>query len=192
MSIAAEAGAGSPYLYAQRGTHTARRLAGGARGTTGLPGPTSLDLSGPRLAFSWDWSPSGRGIHASDIRVDVVRGSHRTLQSIRGGLIARTLISPRIVLRKVLWGRTMVAGNGGRSDFLYDKDSVRGGTLHAQAPNFLASTSGMPSVGGIYYLTTQVPTQSGPAGQAPACGTPPEAYPAACTLALSDPLTFVR
>lgn len=181
-----------PYLYAKRGTHTARRLPGGARGTTGLPGPTSLDLSGPRLAFGWDWRPAGRGTHASDVRVDVVKGSHRTLQSVRGGLVARSLFSPSISLRRVLWGRTLVAGNGGRSDFLYDGDSVRGGTRSAPAPTFLTSTSGLPSTGGTYYLTMQSPTTSGPAGRAPACASPAEAYPAACTITRSDPVTFRR
>ena len=118
----------------------------------------------------------------------MVRGSHRTLQSIRGGLIARTLISPSIILKSVLWGRTLVAGNGGRSDFLHDADALRsGGIRHAQAPNFLVSTSGLPSVGGVNYLTTQLPTQSGPAGQAPACGNPAAAYPAACTVARQRP-----
>lgn len=181
-----------PYLYAKRGSHSARRVPGGARGTTGLPGPTSLDLSGSRLAFSWDWRPSGRGIHASDVRVDVVKGSHRTLQSVRGGLVARTLFSPTIVVRRVAWGRALVAGNGGRSDFLYDRDSVRGGTRHSQAPNFLVSTAGVPSQGGLYYLTTQSPRLSGPAGRAPACAPPAEALPAMCTVARTDPLTFGR
>jgi hypothetical protein len=181
-----------PYLYAKRGTHTARLLPGGARGTTGLPGPTSLDLSGPRLAFTWEWMPSGRGIHATDLRVDVVRGSHRTVQSVRGGLVSRTLLSPSINLREMLWGRTVVAGNGGRSDFLYDKDSVRGGTRDLQAPNFLVQTAGVPSLTGVYYLTTQSPAFSGLAGRAPACGAPGETYPAACVLARRDPNPFAR
>ena len=185
-----------PYLYAKRDTHTARRVPGGARGTTGLPGPTSLDLSGPRLAFGWDWRPSGRGIHASDVRVDVVRGSHRTVQSTRGGLVSRSLFSPSIVVRRMLWGRTLVAGTGGRSDFLFDSDSLRGGTRRAQGPNFLVATAGLslsggvPGGGGPYFLTTQIPTTSGPAGRAPACGAPVEAYPAACTVGRTDPLTF--
>jgi len=181
-----------PYLYAKRGTHTARRVPGGARGKNGLPGPTSLDLSGPRLAFSWDWRPTGRGIHASDIRVDVVRGSHRTLQSIRGGLISRTLLSPSIVVRNVFWGRTLFAGNGGRSDFLDDSDSLRGRVRSAPAPTFLASTSGFPSPNVIYYMTTQSPTSTGPAGRTPACGAPAEAFPATCTVARTDALTFGR
>jgi hypothetical protein len=179
-----------PYLYAKRGLHTPRQLPGGARGTTGLPGPTSLDLFGPRLAFSWDYQPRSRGIHASDIRVDVVRGPHRTLQSVRGGLVARTLMSPSIVLKEMLWGRTLAAGNGGRSDLLYDANSLPGGTRNVQAPNFLASTSGVPSRGGIYYLTTQSPTATGPAGSVPACGAPAEAFPPTCTVARTDPLTF--
>jgi hypothetical protein len=95
-------------------------------------------------------------------------------------------------VRNVLWGRTLVAGNGGRSDFLYDADSVRGRTRSVQGPNFLVSTAGVPSVGGIYYMSTQSPTVSGPAGRAPACGLPAESYPAACTVAQTDPLNFGR
>ena len=44
----------------------------------------------------------------------------------------------------------------------------------------------------MYYLTTQNPTPSGPAGRAPACGAPAETYPAACTVGRTDALTFVR
>ena len=181
-----------PYLYEKRGNHSSRRLPGGARGTTGLPGPTSLDLGGSRLAFTWGYRPTGRRSLAYDVRVDVVRGSHRVLQSVRSATVSRSLMSPSIVLRNVLWGRALVAGTGGRSDFLDDGDSLRGGTRHAQAPNFLVETSGVPSRGGIYYLTTQSPMPSGPAGKAPACGVPADAYPATCTLARTDTLAFVR
>jgi hypothetical protein len=84
-----------------------------------------------------------------------------------------------------------VAGNGGRGDFLYDSDSVRGGVRRAQGLNFLVSTSGVPTRGGIYYLTTQSPTSSGPAGRASACGAA-EAYPASCIVGRTDALTFGR
>ena len=100
-------------------------------------------------------------------------------------------MSPSIILREMLWGRTLAAGNGGRSDFLYDPDSLRGRTSIAQGPSFLASTSGVPSRGGIYYLTTQSPTATGPAGSVPACGAPADVFPPACTVARTDPLTFV-
>lgn len=177
------------YLFdfdAQREVKYAPTTGGNASEFLPTASPASRIAFARVYDFGWDWPPSGRGIHASDIRVDVVRGSHRTLQSVRLGLVARALFSPSIVVRRMLWGRTLVAGNGGRSDFLYDKGSVRGRTLHAQGPNFLASVSGVPSRGGIYYLTTQNPTASGPAEQAPACGAPAETYPVGRT----DPLTF--
>jgi hypothetical protein len=180
-----------PYLYAIRNNHSPRRLPGGPRGTTGLPGPTSLDLNGPRLAFAWDSRPSGHGNTESDIRLDIVRGSNRTLQSIRGGLTARTLFTPSISLQQVLWGQTTFAGAGGRSDFVYDADSVRGSRKTVQGPNFLLSAAGLPSFGGTYYVTTQSPTATGPASQAPACSPPPAtAYPATCVVGRTDPLTF--
>jgi hypothetical protein len=50
----------------------------------------------------------------------------------------------------------------------------------------------MPVLGGTYYLTTQSPTVTGPAGQPPACGAPAATYPAACTVGPTDPLTFGR
>jgi hypothetical protein len=164
-------------------------LPGGPRGTTGLPGPTSLDLNGPRLAFAWDSRPSGRGFTESDIRLDVVRGSNRTLQSVRGGLTARTLFSPSISLKEMLWGETVFPGGGGQSDFVYDADAARGSRKSIKGPNFLLSTAGLPSLGGIYYMTTQSPTTSD--GAAPACSPPPAtAYPATCLVGRTDPLTF--
>lgn len=49
-----------PYVYVRRiaGAEHSERQPGGARGLTGRPGPTSLDLAGRRLALTW-----GRRLH---------------------------------------------------------------------------------------------------------------------------------
>jgi hypothetical protein len=187
-----------PYLYAKRGSHSLRRLPGGPRGLTGLPGPTSLDLSGPRLAFGWDWAPRTRGIRASTVRVDVARGSHRTLDTIIGGLIGRTLFSPSIVVRDVLWGRTILnEGSGGSSDFRYDPASGRR-ILTAPASPFMVSAAGVPGRGGIYYIATKSPSGSGGLGRPPLCGALPPppldavAVPSTCTVARTGALSFKR
>jgi hypothetical protein len=184
-----------PYLYAKRGSHSLRRLPGGARGRTGLPGPTSLDLSGPRLAFSWDYTPLHRGITASKVAVDEIRGPHRTLESVVGGLTLRSLFSPSIALRDVLWGRT-VAIDGDRSEFHYAPGLTRA-TRSAQAPLYIISTAGLPSRGGIYYEATQnlsvlskPPPCSAPTGSPPPAGTDP--LPPPCVIARTDTLTFTR
>jgi hypothetical protein len=181
-----------PYLYVKR--RSLRRLPGGPRGKTGLPGPTSLDLSGPRLAFGWDWTPLRRGISASKVLVDVVGGSHRTLESVLGGLTLRTLFSPSIVGREVLWGRT-VAIEADRSDFHVHSAASRGALQTAPGPTFLVSTAGVPSRGGIYYLTTQnlsvlskPPPCSVPSGPLPLGS--PHSFPAACTIGQTGTLAF--
>jgi hypothetical protein len=44
-----------PYLYVRTldDDATSRRQPGGARGSSGVPGPMALDLAGSRLAFTW-------------------------------------------------------------------------------------------------------------------------------------------
>jgi hypothetical protein len=125
--------------------------------------------------------------------VDGVRGSHRTLESIVGGLVGRTLFSPSIIGRDVLWGRTVVGENGDRSDFRYRPGS-RGAILTAPSATFLISTAGAPARGGIYYMTTKSMAGSGSgAGRPPACASSHAGeFPAACTIAQTSPLTFTR
>jgi hypothetical protein len=183
-----------PYLYAKRGSHSLRRLRGGPRGRSGLPGPTSLDLSGRRLAFGWDWAPRHRGIAASTVRVDTVDGSHRTLDRIIGGLNVRTLFSPSIVVRDVLWGRTVVPEDRPpRSDFRYHKGSIVTLALTAAAPLVLVSTAGVPARGGIYYITSRSAPSPPVPGGAPGCGSSPPGqspYPATCTVGRTGPVAF--
>ena len=59
-----------PYLYRRelRESARSRRQPGGARGSSGLPGPTGLDLYGRHLAFTWMWSRGGDG--QSEVRLD--------------------------------------------------------------------------------------------------------------------------
>ncbi len=184
-----------PYLYAKRGSHSLRRLPGGPRGKTGLPGPTSLDLNGARLAFGWDWTPLHRGVTASAVVVDEIRGPHRTLESVTGGLTLRTLFSPSISLRDVLWGRTIAIDNP-RSEFHFAPGLTRS-TRSAPGPLYMVSTAGLPARGGIYYMTTQnlsqlskPPPCNQPTGSPPPPGADP--FPPACVIARTDPLTFAR
>jgi hypothetical protein len=177
------------YLYAKRGNHSLRRLPGGPRGETGLPGPTSLDLNGPRLAFGWEWTPRAHGFRGSQVRVDVVKGSHRTLQSVTSGLTQRSLLTPTIVAGDVLWGFTIV-GEGDHSEFRHGSASGRGAILKAPAATYLVSAAGVPYRGGVYYLSTR--STEWVANKPPACGSPPEAFPPACTVAQADPVPFTR
>jgi hypothetical protein len=61
-----------PYLYRRPldGSRGSQRQPGGARGGSGLPGPTALDLYGRHLAFAWVWSRGGRG--QSELRLDTL------------------------------------------------------------------------------------------------------------------------
>jgi hypothetical protein len=182
------------YLYAKRGSHSLRRLPGGPRGLSGLPGPTSLDLSGSRLALAWDWNPRNRGIRGSTVRLDEVGGAHRTLESIIGGLIGRSLFTPSLIGGEVLWGRSIVLESGdGSSDFRYRRASSRGSVLGTPAPFSLISTAGTPMRGGIYYIASRNVAGSGLPNRPPACASVPgDGFPSSCTVAQTGPLMFTR
>ena len=75
-----------PYLYARplRGDARSRRQPGGSRGTTGLPGPTSLDLYGRRLSFTWNYTTDDSPNRAiTELRLDTVDGRHEVLSQAR-------------------------------------------------------------------------------------------------------------
>lgn len=73
-----------PYLYTRRlSGGSSQRERGGSRGTrqSGLPGPSSLDLSGSRLAFTWSYENEpvrrGRALvrrYTSEVRLNSVGG----------------------------------------------------------------------------------------------------------------------
>lgn len=70
-----------PYLYARplKGG-TSKRLAGGSRGRSGLPGPTGLDLFGRRLAFTWEWRLGNR--LRSELRQDTLGGRRQLIRRV--------------------------------------------------------------------------------------------------------------
>ncbi len=78
-----ELGAGGPSL----------RQAGGPRGRSGLPGPTSLDLYGDRLVFAWVWGEGAQG--RSEVRLSTVGSGDAALiaEASWSSSIAR-LLSP--------------------------------------------------------------------------------------------------
>lgn len=89
-----------PYLYV-RGTGTSERQPGGARGSTGLPGPTSLDLAGTRLAFTW-----GLDVR-TEARFDTTGGGERELlDSTSRGEASREVLSAFVFNGRIWWAHT--------------------------------------------------------------------------------------
>lgn len=70
-----------PYVYV-RGDGPSERQPGGMRGETGLPGPTSLDLAGVRLALTWGATVNGDS--RTDARLDTTTGGHTLLEFTTG------------------------------------------------------------------------------------------------------------
>ncbi len=71
-----------PYLYVRSLTEKAhsRRQPGGSRGISGLPGPTSLDLYGRRLSFTWNHATDNAPARGTtELRLDTVDGDHEVL-----------------------------------------------------------------------------------------------------------------
>jgi hypothetical protein len=191
-----------PYLYAKRG-RSVHRIPGGSRGTTGLPGPTSLDLKGRLLAFGWDFSRRNRGIGASEARVATVAGSTELLESETTGLAVRLVITPGLASGPpgpaggIYWGRIITTGDaGGLHKFLVresrSRQRIRLGPLdEAPAPqNVLSLACGLSCADSLYYVAIPSLSLRRAPGGAPICG--PLDAPAACTVALSGSLSFVE
>jgi len=120
------------------------RQAGGPRGSSGLPGPTSLDLNGDRLAFGWVWGEGAQG--RSEVRLT-------TLGSREAGLIAEAnwsstiarLLNPHVAEGSVWFASERTQPRGGKTVSL-------GGRMHryrledrqlsvAPAPDWLVSAA---------------------------------------------------
>jgi hypothetical protein len=82
-----------PYLYV-RGSGASQRQPGGMRGETGLPGPTSLDLAGIRLGFTWATTTR------QETRLDTTTGGHELLEFTTG---ANRLRSAFVFAGRVWW-----------------------------------------------------------------------------------------
>lgn len=95
-----------PYLYTRAlDGGPSEREPGGARGRTGLPGPTSLDLYGRRLAFVWNHRTGETG-GVTELRLDTVDGGRRVLSSARhdGKESYATFLSPQGVHGRIVYG----------------------------------------------------------------------------------------
>jgi hypothetical protein len=128
-----------PYLYLRRiGSEGSKRLPGGPRGDTGLPGPTGLDLYGRRLTFAWTLSTGGEQPKHSQIRLDTLGANHVVIDTKRAGLAGRILVSPGIVKGRIHWAQQMLhPGALGRSEpeAFYRRYSISTGrTEEAQVP----------------------------------------------------------
>jgi hypothetical protein len=99
-----------PYLYSRRldGKGRSERQPGGARGDTGLPGPTALDLYGRRLTFAWTRSTGGLQPGHSEIRLNTLGGKHAVVDSQRAGLASRILVSPGVVKGRIYWAQQVL------------------------------------------------------------------------------------
>lgn len=95
-----------PYLYTRDlDGGPSEREPGGARGATGLPGPTSLDLYGRRLAFVWNHRTGETG-GVTELRVNTLGGGRRVLSSARhdGTDSYATFLSPQGVHGRIVYG----------------------------------------------------------------------------------------
>lgn len=95
-----------PYLYTRDlDGGPSEREPGGARGATGLPGPTSLDLYGRRLAFVWNHRTGETG-GVTELRLDTLGAGRRVLSSARhdGKDSYATFLSPQGVHGRIVYG----------------------------------------------------------------------------------------
>lgn len=112
-----------PYLYVREleGSARSQRQPGGARGETGLPGPTALDLYGRRLGFAWAYAREGAA-QRSEIRLDTLGADHRVVawvEDTAGTDFAQ--VSPSMDRGDVFWGtdcQGALCGRESRSAFV--------------------------------------------------------------------------
>ena len=102
-----------PYLYLRTASGRTRRLTGGARGVSGLPGPTSVDLNDRTVGFVWNFT-TGRGTQGrSEVRVDTLAGrsrriAHTSLDVVNGSYA--TFLSPTVSSGTIYYGYERIRG----------------------------------------------------------------------------------
>ncbi len=139
------AGTGMPDLYVRSldSDAPARRQRGGPRGGDGLPGPTSLDLYGRRLAFAWSWSEDGRG--RTEMRLDTVGGDGLLIDSAAWRRSVARFTGPSISRGRVFYGARRTLQRGGTlrslSTSLHRYRISDRKMARAEAPAFLVSTA---------------------------------------------------
>lgn len=112
-----------PYLYVRgrEGSTSSQRQPGGARGQSGLPGPTALDLYGRRLGFAWIHRRE-EGIDRSEIRLDTLGAGHRVVSwvnDLAGTDVAQ--LTPSMDRGDIFWGtdcQGALCGHEPRSAFV--------------------------------------------------------------------------
>ena len=98
-----------PYLYVRPlAGGRSERQPGGDRGDTGLPGPTSLDLYGRRLGFTWNWADGDR--LRSELRLDTVGGGHRLLERLGSRTRPATILTLSLSRGRIYAGERRVRG----------------------------------------------------------------------------------
>jgi hypothetical protein len=108
----------APYIYVRslEGGEPSRRQPGGARGSTGLPGPLSLDLYGRRLSFPWIWERRDGGV--SEMRMVTVDRTHRLVRSTGWRSSVARYMSPHTSHGRVFFGLQRSIERGGSSSSL--------------------------------------------------------------------------
>lgn len=96
-----------PYVYV-RGDGPSERQPGGLRGETGLPGPTSLDLAGVRLALTWGATVNGD--FRSDARLDTTTGGHTLLEFTTGQGVGNRVVNAFVFAGRVWWAHETTGG----------------------------------------------------------------------------------
>jgi hypothetical protein len=96
-----------PYVYV-RGDGPSERQPGGLRGETGLPGPTSLDLAGIRLALTW--AATVNGDFRSDARLDTTTGGHELLEFTTGQGRGERVVNAFVFAGRVWWAHETDTG----------------------------------------------------------------------------------
>ena len=144
-----------PYLYvrqlADRGA-TSRRQPGGARGLTGRPGPTGLDLANRHLAFSWGRRLDDGESYRSALRlVDIPAGERQVLSRVTASPNRfLEMMSPSISDGQVFYAGPNAPGSP-QNYFAATGIDEGGETRYAEAPSFLTSVAIDDERDGYFY-----------------------------------------
>ena len=103
-----EARNSNPYVYVRGGDGPSARQPGGLRGETGLPGPTSLDLAGIRLALTWGATVNGD--YRSDARLDTTTGGHELLEFTTGQGRGERVVNAFVFSGRMWWAHETDTG----------------------------------------------------------------------------------
>ena len=90
------------------GDGPSERQPGGLRGETGLPGPTSLDLAGIRLALTWGATVNGD--YRSDARLDTTTGGHELLEFTTGQGRGERVVNAFVFAGRMWWAHETDTG----------------------------------------------------------------------------------